>query len=140
MGYSFCIVATFNHFQNALVFKYQLLFTAVFWIEQVFFVCRNVFPMFQAILFFDLKLVFCMGYSLCIVGFFRHFQNALIFQILPVFRAVFCIEQLECACRNVFLMSQAIFFLTRSEYFAWGIAFALWPFLAIFKMLSFFEH
>ena len=33
-----------------------------------------------------------------------------------------------------------VYFLTQSEYFAWAIAFALRPFLAIFKMLSFFEY
>ena len=32
------------------------------------------------------------------------------------------------------------YFLTESEHFAWAIAFALWPFLAIFKMLSFLEY
>ena len=31
-------------------------------------------------------------------------------------------------------------FLTQTEYFAWALAFALWPFLAIFKMLSFFKY
>ena len=31
-------------------------------------------------------------------------------------------------------------FLTQTEYFAGAIAFALWSFLAIFKMLSFFEY
>ena len=33
-----------------------------------------------------------------------------------------------------------LFFLTQTEYFGWAITFALWPFLAIFKMLSFFEY
>ena len=33
-----------------------------------------------------------------------------------------------------------VYFLTQSEYFAWAIAFALRPFLGIFKMLSFFEY
>ena len=32
------------------------------------------------------------------------------------------------------------YFLTQTEYFAWAIAFALWPFLPIFKMLLFFEY
>ena len=32
------------------------------------------------------------------------------------------------------------YFTTQTEYFGWAIAFALWPFLAIFKMLSFFEY
>ena len=31
-------------------------------------------------------------------------------------------------------------FCSKTEYFARAIAFALWPFLAIFKMLSFFEY
>ena len=33
-----------------------------------------------------------------------------------------------------------LYFLTQTEFFAWAIAFALWPFLPIFKMLSFFEY
>ena len=32
------------------------------------------------------------------------------------------------------------YFLTQTKYFAWAIAFELWPFLPIFKMLSFFEY
>ena len=81
---------------------------------------------------------FCMGYSLCIVAIFGHFQNALIFRILAVFGAVFCIEQLECVCTNVF----GIFNFEAKLPILHGlyIAFALWPFLAIFKMLSFFEY
>ena len=39
-----------------------------------------------------------------------------------------------------FACFRQFYFLTQSEYFAWAIAFALWPFLAIFKMLSFFEN
>ena len=31
------------------------------------------------------------------------------------------------------------YFLTETDFFAWAIAFALWPFVAILKMLSFFE-
>ena len=30
--------------------------------------------------------------------------------------------------------------MTQTKYFAWAIAFALWPFVAIIKMLSFFEY
>ena len=46
---------------------------------------------------------------------------------------------------NVFLETflacfRQFYFLTQTEYFAWAIAFALWPFLAIFEMLSFFEY
>ena len=32
------------------------------------------------------------------------------------------------------------YFLIQTDYFACAIASALWPFLAIFKMLSFFEY
>ena len=32
------------------------------------------------------------------------------------------------------------YFLTQTKCFALAIAFALWPFLAIFKMVSFFEY
>ena len=37
-------------------------------------------------------------------------------------------------------MFKAISVLTQTEYFVWAIASALWPFSAIFKMLSFFEY
>ena len=39
-----------------------------------------------------------------------------------------------------FACFRQFYFLTQTEYFAWAIAFALWPFVAIFKMLSFFEY
>ena len=39
-----------------------------------------------------------------------------------------------------FASFRQFYFLIQTEYFAWAIAFALWPFLVIFKMLSFFEY
>ena len=39
-----------------------------------------------------------------------------------------------------FACFRQFYFLTETEYFAWAIAFVLWPSLAIFKMLSFFEY
>ena len=39
-----------------------------------------------------------------------------------------------------FACFRQFYFSTQAEYFAWAIVFALWPFLAIFKMLSFFEY
>ena len=81
-----------------------------------------------------------MGYSLCIVAIFGHFQNALILEYLLFFRAVFFIEKLKCVCKTFFVCFRQFYFLTQTEYFALAIAFALWPFLAIFKMLSFFEY
>ena len=82
-----------------------------------------------------------MGYSFCIVAIFGHFQNALIFSnISCFFGAVFCIEQIYVFVETFLACFRQFYFLTQTEYFAWAIAFALWPFLAIFKMLSFFEY
>ena len=72
---------------------------------------------------------------------FGHFQNALIFRISAVFWSRF----LHNKNSNVFLERflacfKKFYFLTQTEYFAWAIAFALGPFLAMFKMLSFFEY
>ena len=44
-----------------------------------------------------------------------------------------------CLCTNVFGMFFAYLIFTETAHFALAIAFALWPFLAVFKMLSFFE-
>ena len=82
-----------------------------------------------------------MGYSLCIVAIFGHFQNALIFRILAVFSSRFLHRTtVMCIVETFFACFRQFYFLTQTEYFAWAIAFALWPFLAIFKMLSFFEY
>ena len=104
MGDSLCLLAICGHFQNALIFRILAAFGAVFCIEQLECVCRNVFRMFLAYLIFNPNYPFCMGYSLCLLAICGHFQNALIFRILAVFRTVFCIEQLKCVCRNVFCM------------------------------------
>ena len=85
MGYSLCIVAIFGYFRNPLIFRILAVFWRCFWREHFECVCRNVFQIFKASLFFDPKCVFCMGYSLCIVAILGHFQNALIFRILAVF-------------------------------------------------------
>ena len=42
--------------------------------------------------------------------------------------------------KTFFACLKQFYFLTESEYFAWAIAFALRPFLAIIKMLPFFEY
>ena len=82
-----------------------------------------------------------MGFSLCIAAIFDHFQNALIFRILAVFFVRFFAENSFNVFVETFLAClKQFYFLTQSEYFAWAIAFALRPFLAIFKMLSFFEY
>ena len=82
-----------------------------------------------------------MGYSLCIVAIFGHFQNALIFRILADFWSRFLAKKNSYVFVETFLACfRQFYFLTQSKYFAWAIAFAMWPFLANFKMLSFFEY
>ena len=81
-----------------------------------------------------------MGYSFCIVAICANFQNSLIFRILAVFWGRFLRRTTLMCLQKRFTHVFGNFFLTKTGYFAWAIAFALWPFLAIFKMLSFFEY
>ena len=82
-----------------------------------------------------------MGNSLCIVVILGHFQNALNFRILAVFSSRFSHRTtLMCLLRRFWHVLGNFIFFNKTKYFAWAIAFALWPFLAIFKMLSFFEY
>ena len=82
-----------------------------------------------------------MGYSLCIVDIFGHFQNALIFRILAVFLSRFLAQNnFNVFVETFFACFRQFYFLTQTEQFIWAIDFALWPFLAIFEMLSFFEY
>ena len=55
---------------------------------------------------------------------FGHFQNALIFQILDAFWSRF----LHRTTLMSFACFRQFYFLTQTKYFAWAIAFALWPF------------
>ena len=80
-----------------------------------------------------------MGYSFCIVAIFGHFQNALTFRILAFFSSCFLhTTTLMCFLETFLACFSQFYFLTQTEYFAWDIAFALWPLLAIFKMLPIF--
>ena len=97
MGYSLCIVAIFGHFQNALIFQILVVFRSCFLHRTTVMFFRNVFRMFEAILFFDPNCVFCMGYSLCIVAIFCPFQNIPISVILAVFRGSF-VHRITLTC------------------------------------------
>ena len=67
-----------------------------------------------------------MGYSLCIVAIFGHFQNALIFRILAVFSNRFLhTTTLMCLKKRFSHVLGNFIFLTQTEYFAWAITFAL---------------
>ena len=56
------------------------------------------------------------------------------------FRAAFCMKELQCVVETFSTCVFAFLILDQSDDFAKAIAFAWWPFLAIFKMLSFFEY
>ena len=82
-----------------------------------------------------------MGYSLCVVAIFGHYQNPLIFRILAGFlEPFFAQNNSNMFVETFFTCFRQFYFLTQTEYFAWAIAFALWPFLAILKMLSLFVY
>ena len=60
-----------------------------------------------------------MGYSLCIVAIFGHFQNALIFPILAFFLKLFFAWNNSNVCVEAFLPCfRQFYFLTQSEFFA----------------------
>ena len=129
MGYSLCIVGIFGHFQNALIFGILGVFWSCFMHRTTLMCLQKGFSYFEAILFFDPKLVFCMGYSLCIVAIFGHFQNALIFRILAVFlEPLFAQTHSNVFEETFFACFRHFYFLTETDYFAWAIAIAQWPF------------
>ena len=191
MGYSLCIVAIFGHFQNALTFRILAFFssrflhrTTVMCLKKHFwhvlgfffepFFAKNNCNVFKETFFacfrqvdFLIKIKYFAWaiYCLCIVAIFGNFQNALIFGILAVFSSHFLHRTTVMCLKNrfshvlgfffepffaknncnvfketFFACFRQFYFLTQTEYFAWAIAFALWPFLAIFKMLSFLEY
>ena len=82
-----------------------------------------------------------MGYSLCIVAISGKFQNNFISRILAIFSSPFFAENNFDVFVEMFLTCfRQFYFLTQTKCFAWAIAFALWPFLAIFKIVSFLEY
>ena len=89
-GYSLCVVANFGHFQNALIFPILGVFwQRFFWTRQLQCGSRIVSRTFWTFFIFDPNWPFCKGYSLCVVANFGHFQNALSFRILGLFRRGF---------------------------------------------------
>ena len=62
--------------------EYLVFFAAVFSMEKLQIICRINFDIFFAILIFDPKSGFCMGYTLCMMA---DFQNGLISRIFSFF-------------------------------------------------------
>ena len=88
-GYSFCVVANFSHFQNALIFGKLGVFWSGVFSKQVSCCRRIVFCTFLAFLIFDRNRPFCKGCSPCVVANFGHYQSAPIFRILGAFQRGF---------------------------------------------------
>ena len=57
-----------------------------------------------------------------------------------MFWSLFLHRTTAMSCRNVFSMFLCFFIFDPSDDFAKSLAFAWWPFLAVFKMLSFFQY
>ena len=141
MGYSLCIVAIFSHFQNTLIFRILAVFQSCFLHRTTLMCFQKRFSHVLGNFIFSPKLSILHGLQPLHCGHFwpcstySHFPNISSFQ--DSFFAqnnsnVFVKTFLECFMQ--------FYFLTQTQYFAWAIAFALWPFQAIFKMLSFFEY
>ena len=82
-----------------------------------------------------------MSHNLCIVAIFGNFQDGLTFRILAVLEPFFAQNNLNVFVQKFFFACFRQFqFLTQTQYCAWAITFALWPFLAIFKMVSFLQY
>ena len=82
-----------------------------------------------------------MGYSLCIEAIFGHFLKCSHFSNINCFlEPFFPLKNFNVFVETIFACFRQFYFLTQFEYFAWAIAFALWPFLVILKMSSFFKY
>ena len=141
MGYSLCIVAIFGHFQNALIFRILAVFQSRF-LHRTTLMCvqkrsSHLFCIFN----FSSKLSILHGSQPLHCGHFRPFSKCSHFSNISFFlEPFFAQNNFNRAIETFFACFRQFQFLTQTEYFACAIAFALWPFLAIFKMLSFFEY
>ena len=118
-------------------------YLAVFWshflhrtnCERLF---RNFFRMSWPILFFTQSEYFTWPLHCGHVPPFSkwsHFSN-----ISGFLKPFFPENNFNVFVETFFRRFLGIFFLTQSDYFAWAIAFALWPCSAIFKIVLFFEY
>ena len=137
MGYSLCIEAIFGNFQNALIFR----MLAVFWsrlLHRTTLMC--LYKRFSHVLgnfIFCPKLSILHGLQPLDCGHFWPFVKFSRFSNISCFMEPFFAQNIS----NVFLETffaclRQFYFFTQTEHFAWAIAFPLWPFLVILKMLS----
>ena len=83
---------------------------------------------------------FACAIAFALWPFLAIFKIPFSYRILAVFYLFFAKNNFNVFLETFFPCFRQFYFSTQTEYFVWAIAFALWPFLAIFKMLSFIEY
>ena len=101
---------------------------------ETFFACLKQFHFLTQSEYFAWAIAFALRPFLVI------FKMLSFFQYYLFFGRFFAENIFNVFVERFFACLKQFYFLTQSEYFAWAIAFALRPFLAIFKMLSFLEY
>ena len=141
MGYSLCIVANFGHFQKYYHFSIISCFFKPFFAQNNFNVfVETFFAWFRQFQFSTQTKHFAWAIAFALWPFLAICKLLSLFEYQLFFRAVFAQNNLNVFVEKFFACFRQFQFLTQTEYFAWAIAFALWPFLTIFKMLSFFKY
>ena len=98
---------------------------------ETFFACFSQFYFLTQTEYF----AWAIAFALCPFSTCSHFSNTSGF-----YEPFFAQNNFNVFVETFFACFSQFYFLTQTEYFAWPIAFALWPSLAIFNMLSFFEY
>ena len=101
---------------------------------ETFFACFREFYFLPQTEYFAWAITFALWPFLAI------FKMLLFFEYQLLFGAVFAQKNLNVFEETFFASFGQCYFLTQTEYFAWAIAFALWPFLGIFITVSFMEY
>ena len=141
MGYSLCVVAIFGHFQNALIFGILAVFWSRFLHRTILLCLQKGFSHVLINFIFWPKLCILHGLQPLHCGHYWPFSKCSYFSNTSCFlERFFAQNNSNMFVETFFTCFKQFYFLTQTEEFAWAIAFALWPFLAIFKMLSFFEY
>ena len=141
MGYSLCIVAIFGHFQNALIFPILAVFSSRFLNRTTLMCLQRRFSHVLGNFIFCPKLRILHGLQPLHCGHFWPFSKCPHFSNISCFlEPFFAQNNSNVFVETFFACFRQFYFLTQTEHFAWAIAFALWPFLAIFKMPSFFQY
>ena len=141
MGYSLCIVTNFCNFQKPLIFPILIVFSSRFFHTTTRLCLQKRFSRALGHFIFLTKLSILHGLQALHCGHFwpfsrfSHFSNISCF-----FEPFFAYNNSNVFVETFLAYFRQFYFQTQTEYFSWPIAFALWPFLAIFKMLSFFEY